>query len=403
MAQTDELPPDAPPIIKLPTPVAWVRENLFNTWYNGILTIICLVVVFQVLVSFISWTFGAAQWEVIPANLRLFFVGQFPPKLYWRLWTSLLIIAGVAGLNWGNANKRNARPWSRSGLIALGVTVALVVFLPIALTARFWLLASIIIAVAGFLLGRQLDANISRWLPLTWGLAFLLFFWLLQGGLGLESTSTRVWTGLLLTIFMAVFSIVLSFPFGVLLALGRQSSLPVVRWLSILYIEVVRGLPLIGILFLAQVMLPLFLPPQFTRLDRVLRGMAGLILFNAAYLAENVRGGLQSLPRGQAEAGSALGLSTPLVTSLIVLPQALRAVIPAIVGEVIGLFKDTSLLALFGLLELTGIARSILANPKFLGRYAEVYLFIGLIYWVFCYAMSVASQRLEQKLNVGQR
>ena len=201
---------------------------------------------------------------------------------------------------------------------------------------------------------------------------------------------------------MAVFSIVLSFPFGVLLALGRQSSLPVVRWLSILYIEVVRGLPLIGILFLAQVMLPLFLPPQFTRLDRVLRGMAGLILFNAAYLAENVRGGLQSLPRGQAEAGSALGLSAPLVTSLIVLPQALRAVIPAIVGEVIGLFKDTSLLALFGLLELTGIARSILANPKFLGRYAEVYLFIGLIYWVFCYAMSGAIQRLEQKFNVGQ-
>lgn len=377
MAQTDSLPPNAPPTVKLPTPLAWVRENLFNNWYNGILTIICLVVIFQILLSVISWIFGAAQWEVIQVNLRLFFVGQFPQELYWRLWTSLAIIVGVAGLSWGNANKRNVRPWSRSSLIALGVIVAVVVFLPIALTARYWLLASIAIAVAGFLLGRQLDANMSRWLPLAWGLSFLLFFWFLKGGLGLESTPTSVWTGLLLTIFMAIFSIVIAFPVGVLLALGRQSSLPVVRWLSILYIEVIRGLPLIGILFLAQVMLPLFLPPQFTRLDRVLRAMAGLVLFNAAYLAENVRGGLQSLPRGQTEAGSALGLSTPLVVSLIVLPQALRAVIPAIVGEVIGLFKDTSLLALFGLLELTGIARSILAQPQFLGRYAEVYLFIA--------------------------
>jgi len=323
--------------------------------------------------------------------------------LYWRLWTTLALIAGVAALSWGNVTKQNARSWSRSGLIALGVTVALVVFLPIALTARLWLLAIIIIAVAGYQLGRQLDANTSRWLPLWWGLSFVVFLWFLKGGLGLESTPTSVWMGLLLTVLTAVISIVLSFPIGVLLALGRQSSLPVVRWLSILYIEVIRGLPLIGILFLAQVMLPLFLPPQFTQLDRVLRAIAGLILFNAAYMAENLRGGLQAIPRGQTEAGSALGLSTPLVVSLIVLPQALRAVIPALVGEFIGLFKDTSLLSLFGLLELTGIARSILAQPQFIGRYAEVYLFIGLIYWVFCYGMSVASQRLERKLNVDQR
>lgn len=399
MAQTDSLPPT----VQSPSPLAWVRENLFNTWYNGILTIICLVVIVQVLSGVISWIFGAAQWTVIQTNLRLLFVGRFPPNLYWRLWTILALIAGVAALSWGNVTKQNARSWSRSGLIALGVTVALVVFLPIALTARFWLLAIIIIAVAGYQLGRQLDANTSRWLPLGWGLSFVVSLWFLKGGLGLESTPTSVWMGLLLTVLTAVISIVLSFPVGILLALGRQSSLPVVRWLSILYIEVIRGLPLIGILFLAQVMLPLFLPPQFTQLDRVLRAIAGLILFNAAYMAENLRGGLQAIPRGQTEAGSALGLSTPLVVSLIVLPQALRAVIPALVGEFIGLFKDTSLLSLFGLLELTGIARSILAQPQFIGRYAEVYLFIGLIYWVFCYGMSVASQRLERKLNVDQR
>ena len=399
MAQTDSLPPT----VQSPSPLAWVRENLFNTWYNGILTIICLVVIVQVLSGVISWIFGAAQWTVIQTNLRLLFVGRFPPNLYWRLWTTLALIAGVAALSWGNVTKQNARSWSRSGLIALGVTVALVVFLPIALTARLWLLAIIIISVAGYQLGRQLEANTSRWLPLGWGLSFVVSLWFLKGGLGLESTPTSVWMGLLLTVLTAVISIVLSFPVGILLALGRQSSLPVVRWLSILYIEVIRGLPLIGILFLAQVMLPLFLPPQFTQLDRVLRAIAGLILFNAAYMAENLRGGLQAIPRGQTEAGSALGLSTPLVVSLIVLPQALRAVIPALVGEFIGLFKDTSLLSLFGLLELTGIARSILAQPQFIGRYAEVYLFIGLIYWVFCYGMSVASQRLERKLNVDQR
>jgi general L-amino acid transport system permease protein len=145
-------------------------------------------------------------------------------------------------------------------------------------------------------------------------------------------------------------------------------------------------------------MLPLFLPADL-RLDRLLRGIVGLILFSAAYMAENVRGGLQAIPRGQIEAGKALGLNTPLLLILIILPQALRAVIPAIVGQFIGLFKDTSLLSLVGLVELTGMARSILAQPQFLGRYAEVYLFIGLIYWVFCYSMSLAAKNLEKQLT----
>jgi general L-amino acid transport system permease protein len=145
-------------------------------------------------------------------------------------------------------------------------------------------------------------------------------------------------------------------------------------------------------------MLPLFLPADL-RLDRLLRGIVGLILFSAAYMAENVRGGLQAIPRGQIEAGKALGLNTPLLLILVILPQALRAVIPAIVGQFIGLFKDTSLLSLVGLVELTGIARSILAQPQFLGRYAEVYLFIGLIYWVFCYSMSLAAKNLEKQLT----
>ncbi len=402
MAQTDSLSSTAPPTIRSPSPLEWLRKNLFSTWYNGILTIICLVAIVPAIIGFVTWVLGAAQWGVVAANLRLFFVGRFPPDLYWRVWTSLAIIVGLTSISWGNA-RRNVPLLNRPVLFALAIAIAAIVVLPLGLPPRLWLLAIAIVAAVGYGVGRQLPATLRRWLPAAWGLAMVVDLWLIKGGLGLEPTATSVWSGLLLTLLMATISIVLSFPLGVLLALGRQSKLPVVRAFCIIYIEVIRGLPLIGILFLAQVMLPLFLPPYFRELDRVLRAIAGLVLFSAAYLAENVRGGLQAVPRGQGEAASALGLSTPLVVSLIVLPQALRAVIPAIVGQFIGLFKDTSLLSLFALLELTGISRTVLAQPQFLGRYAEVYLFIGLIYWVFCYGMSLASRRLERQLNVGQR
>jgi general L-amino acid transport system permease protein len=388
--------PPTPPT----SPLNWVQKNLFSTWYNSILTIVCLAVIIWGLSNFISWALTAAQWGVVGANLRLFFVGRFPPELYWRVWTALGLIIGLAGLCWGYI-VRNSPIFSRTILFVLGVMIAAIVLLPLELSARLWILAIAIIAIVGYAVGRKLPASISPWLTPAWGLVFIVNVWLIGGGLGLASVPTNVWSGLLLTLLTAICGIVLSFPFGVLLALGRQSPLPIVRILSILYIEVVRGLPLIGILFLAQVMLPLFLPPNFRNLDRVLRAIAGLVLFSAAYLAENIRGGLQAIPRGQYEAAKALGLSSPLVVLLIVLPQALKAVIPAIVGQFIGLFKDTSLLALFGLLELTGISRSILAQPQFLGRYAEVYLFIGLLYWLFCYGMSTASRYLERKLNVS--
>jgi general L-amino acid transport system permease protein len=382
--------------------VEWLRKNLFNTWYNGILTVVFLFLLFQGLKTLILWLVTRAQWTVVQTNLRLFFVGLYPQDLYWRVWLSMGIIAAMAGLSWGFSQK-NSRPWSRPILFTLAVVIAAIVFLPVGLTPRLWLLAIIVVAAASVWAGRQLPPQVGSWLPVAWPVSFLIILWFIKGGLGLEVTSTSVWNGLLLTLLTAVISILLSFPIGVLLALGRQSNLPVVRWFSTLYIEIIRGLPLIGILFLAQVMIPLFLPPEFRQMDRVVRAIAGLVLFSSAYLAENVRGGLQAVPRGQAEAARALGLNPALVVLLVVLPQALKAVIPAIVGQFISLFKDTSLLALFGLLELTGISRSILAQPQFLGRYAEVYLFIGVVYWVFCYAMSLASRRLERKLNVDNR
>lgn len=370
-----------------------MNKNLFNTWYNSLFTIICLVIIFFFGWNLINWIFTQAQWQVIEANLRIFMVGRYPQPLYGRVWISSLIAASLTFLTAGVfLSKQNI---SKITLIITAFLFSLLlIVLPIDINSRLLLLGIGFSIVISFLLGKNFPKLISPYLAFAWLLSFPIILFLVGGGLGLRSVSSSDWNGLLLTLLMAAVSIVLSFPIGILLALGRTSDLPVVKWFSILYIEIIRGLPLIGILFLAQVMLPLFLP---IRLDRVLRGVAGLILFSAAYMAENVRGGLQSVPRGQVEAAKVLGLNPALVLLLIVLPQALRAVIPAIVGQFIGLFKDTSLLSLVGLLELTGIARSILAQPQFLGRYAEVYLFIGLIYWVFCYSMSLASRKLENR------
>jgi len=342
-----EIPPLlTPPVSESPTPGNWARKNLFSTWYNSLLTVICLLIIFQAVKGFAIWVTTKAQWRVIEANLPLFLAGRFPRELHWRLWIILGIIALLSGLTLRNFQQR----------------------------------------------------KITNWLPLAWIFSFPVILWLIKGGFGLKEVPTNDWGGLMLTLFAAVISIALSFPLGVLLALGRQSSLPVVKIFSILYIEIIRGLPLIGILFLGQVMLQFFLPPDAPKLDRLVRAIAALTLFSAAYLAENVRGGLQSVPRGQVEAARSLGLNTPLVILLIVLPQALRAVIPAIVGQFIGLFKDTSLLSLFGILELVGISRTVLSNPSYSGLDTEVYVFIGVIYWLFCYSMSLASRRLEQGL-----
>ncbi|MBD2677875.1 MULTISPECIES: amino acid ABC transporter permease [Nostoc] len=375
----------------------WLRKNLFSTWYNSLLTVVSLVLLFWIAQKVINWATTQAQWAVIQVNLRLFLVGRFPQTLYWRPWIVLAIAAILTAITGGVFFSKQQLTKRKIAFFTFIIGVFLVI-LPLDFIYRLQLLLIGVLIFAGFGIGRRFAKVLTPWLCLLWLLCFPIILWLIGGGFGLQSVPTNLWNGLLLTLLMAAVSIVLSFPIGVLLALGRTSDLPVVRWFSILYIEIIRGVPLIGILFLAQVMLPLFLPAD-VRLDRVLRGIAGLVLFSAAYMAENVRGGLQSISRGQIEAAKALGLNTALVVLLIVLPQALRAVIPAIVGQFIGLFKDTSLLSLLGLIELTGIARSILAQPEFLSRYAEVYLFIGLIYWVFCYSMSLASRRLEKQLN----
>jgi general L-amino acid transport system permease protein len=238
---------------------------------------------------------------------------------------------------------------------------------------------------------------------IAWLLSVPISVILLSGiGTPLPEVSTNVWEGLLLTFVLAIAGITLSFPLGVLLALGRRSTMPAVRLLSTVYIEAIRGVPLVTIIFMADIMLPLFLPGEW-RLDRVMRAMGGITLFSAAYVAENVRGGLQAIPSGQVEAANAIGLNTVQTNLYIVLPQALRSVIPANVGLFISLLKDTTLVTIVGLGELLGIGRAVLAQPEWIGAHIEVYVFIAAVFFLLCYTMSQASYRLEASMGVGTR
>jgi general L-amino acid transport system permease protein len=371
----------------------WLKKNLFSNGFNTLLTIVSVIFIYQVICPLISWSLTLAQWQVIGANFRLFFVGYYPEALLWRIWLSLSVLAAMTGLSWGVLSPSKNR--SFTFFIIFLATASLSLFPVVGLQSSLLLLG--IVALLGLTkwLGSSL-VFLVRWLSIIWPMTFFLVLWLLQGGLFLEPVSYNQFSGLILTILVALVSIFLSFPLGVLLAVGRQSQLLVIRWLSIAYIEIIRGLPLIGILFIAQVLLPLILPRNI-RLDSMLRAIAGFTIFSSAYLAENVRGGLQSIPRGQTEAAKALGLNPILVLMLVILPQALRAVIPTIVGQFISLFKDTSLLSMVGLVDLLGISQSILGNPKYQGRNVEVYLFLGFIYWFFCSLMAWGSRQLEQK------
>jgi general L-amino acid transport system permease protein len=389
-------PRNRPPVNQT-TPRQWLKKNLFSTWYNYILTLLSLWFVYWVGSNLMIWALTQAQWQVIIANFRLFFVGRYPIQDLWRAWVTLGVIVALGGISWGIFAHKAKILFNRRILVILGIVAAtcIAVAIPGGLQSSLILIGMLLLLIVTALIGKQIGKkfpSFGGWLPLIWLLTFSLNVWLLLTGMNVSLD--RI-SGLMLTIPIALASIVLCFPFGVLLALGRQSDLPVIRWLSIAYIELIRGFPLITILFMAQVMLPLVLPAD-VRPDRVIRAIAGFTIYSAAYLAENVRGGLQSIPHGQTEAAKALGLNPIYTLGFIILPQALKTVIPSMVGQFIALFKDTSLLAIVGLTDLLGISQSIISNPKYLGRYEEVYLFVAVIYFICCYAMSLASRKLEQ-------
>jgi general L-amino acid transport system permease protein len=329
-------------------------------------------------------------------------IGLYPREQIGRVWLTIFLLAALIGLSWG-IWKNAARGFA---LIALGAGAF---FTVIALFFQWdvwdeWLLAEGIL-LTGSLIGRYVPRG-ALILTLAWFLYFPFIFLLIGGTryiATLPPVDTGLWGGLLLTLLLTIVGNFGALPLGILLALGRRSKLPIIKYFSIGYIELIRGVPLITILYMASVLLPLFLPIDVARPDLVIRAMIGFILFEAAYQAENVRGGLQAIDRGQYEAAHALGLNGTQTTILIILPQALRAVIPALFNSFISLFKDTSLVAIIGLFEIIRIARSVLAQAEWLGTHREVFLFAFLIYWVFNLAFTYGSRRMEEALGVGKR
>jgi general L-amino acid transport system permease protein len=377
--------------------LGWLRENLFSNWVNTMLTIIFGTITYFILTGSIQWVFLKADWSVIAANFKLLAVGQYPIEELWRVWVSFTLASVLLGLSWGIWKGTMAH--LTMALAAMYLISACLPF--VTMETRVWLLINLAIIGAGYFAGKKLP-NLKKGTLIGWFLLIPVAIFLLNGFGVLNPVGTNLWGGFLLTLLIALVAIVFSFPIGVLLALGRRSKLPIIKYFSIGYIELIRGVPLITILFVAQLMLPLFLGHGIS-IDAVIRAMTGFTLFFSAYLAENVRGGLQSIPRGQFEAAEALGLNNTLKTTFIILPQALRAVIPAMVGLFIGIFKDTSLVAIVGLTDILGMANTISANPEFLGTKMELFIFVAFVFLIFCNMMSYASRRLEGALGVGKR
>lgn len=237
------------------------------------------------------------------------------------------------------------------------------------------------------------------WLAVLWAATILVVLAIMAGGFaGLQPVPTARWGGLPLTLLLAIVGSAVAFPFGILLALGRTSDMPLIRWICTGYIEFVRGVPLITVLFMASVMLPLFMP-RGVEIDAVIRAQAGIILFIAAYFAEVIRGGLQAVPKGQFEAAHALGLSYWSGMRLVVLPQVLRISVPPLTNTFIGLIKDSSLVAIIGLVDLLGASRQSLSDPDWLGFYREAYVFAALIYFVMCFSVSRYARHVEASLS----
>jgi len=389
------------PPVTVVGPLAWLRKNLFSTWYNALLTLLALWLLYALLRPAYEWATTEARWGVIEANLTLFMIGQYPREQVGRVWHAIFLLAGLIGFSWGVW--RNAVRGFAFIALGAGVFFALVSLYFQWDVVEEWVIA-LVILLALFVIGRFVPRG-SLIATLGWLLYFPLIFLLIAGTryiATLPPVKPTLWGGLMLTLLLAVVGNLGALPLGILLALGRRSKLPVIRGFCIGYIELIRGVPLVTILYMAAVMLPFFLPIGL-RPENVYRAMIGFILFEAAYQAENVRGGLQAIDRGQYEASYALGLSGTLTTLLIILPQALRAVIPALFNSFISLFKDTSLVAIIGLFEVVRISRTVLAQSEWLGTHREVFLFAFLIFWVFNMAFSYGSRRLEDALGVGKR
>ncbi|MYB49743.1 MAG: amino acid ABC transporter permease [Dehalococcoidia bacterium] len=394
--------------------IGWAHANLFSTWYNTAMTVISVVVVIWFLWFGLTWVFGDAEWRVIGTLGGQFIIGQYNTEsacpgqnCFWRPQVGLLFATMILGMAWGVAGGGTAKRVA----ITVAVVAAALAFIPysfdrMGMDVRILLLANIPVMFAGLALTRYTPLNQVRHIAILGVIFFLLTLFLLRGfgGLpGMTPVSVIHWGGLMLNILLAVAGIVLSLPIGIALALGRRSQLPVVKLLCVVFIEIFRGVPLITLLFMSQVLVPLAFPEDFPQ-NSLFRAAVVITLFSSAYMAENIRGGLQALHPGQAEAARALGLSGWQITFLISLPQAIRNVIPAIVGQFIALFKDTSLVYIIGMLDVVEIGRAFIqGNPEYLPSARELFIFLAIVFWIFTYGMSYVSRRVEDHLGVGAR
>ncbi|MCI0431725.1 MAG: amino acid ABC transporter permease [Rhodospirillales bacterium] len=359
------LHPDLPPPTATTGVIGWMRANLFSSPLNIALTLVSLYVLYVAIPPLLDWAIVSANWSVgtsrddcqndgacwsmVIARFQQFMYGFYQYDQRWRIDLTFILFFGA-------------------------------------------MIPLLIERVPG-----------KKYLAIfLFGIFPFVAFFLLYGGLGLPVQETRLWGGLTLTLILGIIGIVFSLPLGILLALGRRSDLPAIRMLCIGFIELLRAVPLITVLYMASVMLPLFVP-EGVSFDKLLRAMIGIALFGAAYMAEVVRGGLQAIPKGQYEGAMALGLSYWKMTALIILPQALRISIPAIVNTFIGGFKDTTLVIVIGLFELLNIVQQATRDANWRGTSFEGFAFVAVVFFIFCFSMSRYSQYLERKLHTGHK
>ncbi len=396
------------------TPAKWLRKNLFSNWYNSLLTIVFGAFILWVIVSLVRYLVDI-DTEIIRVNLKLYMAGRFPNEQLGRLWLAIYIaVAGVALLARATVSNTQRKATeagielSRSSWVGvvrrfwpIGALVIFTLSFTQTITPTLLTLGAAAIGIAAYWIGVVLPTWIVRrsWLiPVVGAIAFYLAL------AGFGGVGWDLWQGFFLNIVLTVAGISLAFPLGLMLALGRRSTLPAVRLLSVSYIEFLRGVPMITLLLMGAFALG-FLIPGDVQFSLFLRLLIAITLFQSAYIAEVVRGGLQSVPKGQIEAGQSIGLSPWKTMRLIVLPQALRNVIPAMVGQFISLFKDTTLVFIVGLLDLLRAVQNSTAQPEFFaqGLDAVVLPFAALYFWVGSFVMSRESRRLEKKLGVGVR
>jgi general L-amino acid transport system permease protein len=371
---SEQRKPDLPPPLSVAGPIAWLRENLFASPFDIVLTVLSALLIYFIVPPLLDWLIFSATWtfptEVVLGERAAKFSDCAPGGACW-----IFVRARIGQFIFGFYPE--AERWRVVLSFALGA-----------------------IGIYGLLGGPD---RFKKYAGYLFFIAFpILSVWLLRGGLGLAPVTTDQWGGFMLTLVIALVGIVLSLPIGIVLALGRRSKLPVIQLLCVIFIEVVRGVPLITVMFMANILLPIFLPSDMD-INVLLRVLVGTTAFVSAYMAEAVRGGLQAIPKGQFEGAMALGLSYWQMMRLIVLPQALRISIPSIVNTFIGFFKDTTLVSMVGLYDFLNMVRAGFKDANWVGVELSGYAFCAIVYWVCCFSMSRYSMFLERKLHTGHK